>query len=1088
MAASVGDALLNIVVDPAQINRTVLGALGGNNFSSEAQKIGKALGTDIGKGAESGLSGFQKLGAGVSALGLVVAGVSLKMALDFESSLTSIKALTNSSAQDISQYRGAILSLSGEVAQSPKQLAEALYFVASAGFTGKAAIDVLTVSAKAAAAGLADTKVVADAVTSAVNAYGQANLTAKQATDVLVATVNEGKAEFADIAGAIGQVVGVAAAAGVSFNEVGAAMAGLTDVGISADEAATTIKSTLIALEAPSTKVKDILGQLGLTADDLRKSVREKGLISTIQDLSERLHGQVGPLLELIPNHRTLALVLGATGQQAGQYNTILDHLNHASDGAGATAKAFAERQKDVKFQLDQTIASAQAIAVSFGERLIPVLRGALSAFRDTVGFLDQNKVAAYALAVIVGGPLVAAMAAWVVAEAAVIGGKLLSFWSSVADVAVGLVARLLGLDAALSTIGQTEGIVGLRTAAMGGQMSALAGGLGVVGAAVALLTFTMAQGSDGAAHLRSALASISDDEILQKFHDLDNLSKQGLGFKALAQTLTGQTQSHLSEEFKKLAEESPGTAQRVVDAMKRSGESTSEYEKILAGVSKGHQQAAKDAQSSAQIQAGAAKGAGDAEKKVISDATQAQQAHQAAIDGVISSLKGIGGAAVSAGTILTNGTQASDDELKKLASSLDKVQDAYRLLPTTAGEALAALGVEGKLTADQIGAIATQAKQLRDGIASSFGSATSIVGNFASQIGADPAKAKLDAKQATLDQTEALHRQAEAQAKLNDLQSGKTKVNDPADLARQIAAAQDDVARTALEVERTSDAAAKSQDSLGISINSINKFFADQVKAARDWSTNLQALVKAGVDHGLVAELAQAGPKSAPLVAGLLADVKAGNLGVINKAQTDLQTILTQTQGAILGYETPFYIAGQTDGQGLTSGLGVGVAGATAALNEALQRAVDAARIVDYFNGLGKAAGTLFAGGLQEAINQGVVTSFTGTGGGKVSLGAVIHQHAAGGFTDRPQLSWLSEGYKRELVLPLTDIGRSMDLLGQSGLLDQINNRNGGSTGPTSISKDSNFAFYGDVVANDPEQLISEVEHRARLKALSGE
>ncbi len=52
--------------------------------------------------------------------------------------------------------------------------AEALFFITSAGLEEKEALDMLEVSARAAAAGLGDIATIADAVTSAANAYGPA--------------------------------------------------------------------------------------------------------------------------------------------------------------------------------------------------------------------------------------------------------------------------------------------------------------------------------------------------------------------------------------------------------------------------------------------------------------------------------------------------------------------------------------------------------------------------------------------------------------------------------------------------------------------------------------------------------------------------------------------------------------------------------------------------------------------------------------------------------------------------------------------------------------------------------------------------
>ena len=58
-----------------------------------------------------------------------------------------------------------------------------------------------------------------------MNAYGASAATTADATDTLTATVKEGKGEAADFAGVIGNVVSLGSQLGVSFNDVGAALA-----------------------------------------------------------------------------------------------------------------------------------------------------------------------------------------------------------------------------------------------------------------------------------------------------------------------------------------------------------------------------------------------------------------------------------------------------------------------------------------------------------------------------------------------------------------------------------------------------------------------------------------------------------------------------------------------------------------------------------------------------------------------------------------------------------------------------------------------------------------------------------------------
>jgi hypothetical protein len=78
-------------------------------------------------------SGLSTLGTvGLSALG-ILGGLAVKVGFDFDKSFTRIAAITNTSAGAIEGMKEQVLKLSGETAQAPTELADALFFLSSAG-------------------------------------------------------------------------------------------------------------------------------------------------------------------------------------------------------------------------------------------------------------------------------------------------------------------------------------------------------------------------------------------------------------------------------------------------------------------------------------------------------------------------------------------------------------------------------------------------------------------------------------------------------------------------------------------------------------------------------------------------------------------------------------------------------------------------------------------------------------------------------------------------------------------------------------------------------------------------------------------
>ena len=255
----------------------------------------KSLKTEL-KSAEKSLEAFgkktketgKKLTRSVTMPIVAAGGFAIKSAADFEASMTKIESLVGLSADAVQGFTADVKNLSGSTARAPKELADAMFFITSAGIRGAEATDTLEASAKAAAVGLGDTATIADLATSALNAYGSDVLSASDATDVMVAAVREGKLEATELAGSMGRVLPVASAMGVSFDEVGAAFAALSRTGTNANEAATQVRGILTSLLKPTKQSSDALASMGLSAQGLRNQIKQEGLLATLGTLKER--------------------------------------------------------------------------------------------------------------------------------------------------------------------------------------------------------------------------------------------------------------------------------------------------------------------------------------------------------------------------------------------------------------------------------------------------------------------------------------------------------------------------------------------------------------------------------------------------------------------------------------------------------------------------------------------------------------------------------------------------------------------------------------------------------------------------------
>ena len=363
------------------------------NITGDSSKLNNALSSASSKLQAFG-SKMQSVGRSMSTkltLPIVAAGAAAtKLALDFDKSMTQIESLVGIAADKVSEMGETAKKMATDTGRSANEAAEALFFITSAGLRGADATDTLSASLKAAAVGLGETKTIADLATSAMNAYGVENLNATSATDILVASVREGKLEASELAGAMGGVIPIASNMGVEFNEVGAALAAMSRTGTNAAVGATQLTAILASIKAPTVQSAEAMLALGTSQEEIAQSLEQKGLMPTLLDLSNRLKQTGMDAKAIFPNLRALKGVLDLTGKGAADNEKIFDALNNT---LGATDEAFEKTSQSASFQFTKGMATMKNSLMEIGQIILPaVVKGVTKLSTFVKGLADSFK------------------------------------------------------------------------------------------------------------------------------------------------------------------------------------------------------------------------------------------------------------------------------------------------------------------------------------------------------------------------------------------------------------------------------------------------------------------------------------------------------------------------------------------------------------------------------------------------------------------------------------------------------------------------------------------------------------------------
>jgi TP901 family phage tail tape measure protein len=285
--------------------------------------------------------------------------------------------------------------------------------VESGGYHGAKGLEVLAAAAKAAKIENASATDVAHALTGVLNDYRGTGLSTAAATNTLTAAVGHGMMTFQDFAEALPKVGARAAAAHVTFQELTAAMATMTQDGLPATVAATYLGQTIGQLAAPTAKARDEMKGLGINSTELAATITSgsgHGLGDAIEMLYKGITTHLNPaglvaienfkkskatttdfqkvLANLPPTMQTTVqalavmaggvkgfqglLMLGGKNQEA--YNANLAAMNKQVKSGGKDIAGYAAQQKTLNGRLSDAKGAMSAVFDQLGTRLLPVM------------------------------------------------------------------------------------------------------------------------------------------------------------------------------------------------------------------------------------------------------------------------------------------------------------------------------------------------------------------------------------------------------------------------------------------------------------------------------------------------------------------------------------------------------------------------------------------------------------------------------------------------------------------------------------------------------------------------------------------
>jgi TP901 family phage tail tape measure protein len=281
---------------------TTSGNLGGkfNGLSMSSKVLGGAL------------AGFAAAGAAKLSKELIEVG---KSAIVFQKEFGAVRTLLPQSSEVVDKFESSLRGVSRQTGVASNELAKGLYQALSAGvaITNDAAVATkfLGTATKLSVGGFTSAETAVDTLTTILNAYKLETDEATKVSDQLIATQNLGKTTVQQLGSTLGQVIPVAADAGVAFDQVGASIATLTAQGIKTDVATTALRNILVELNDSSSKLGKSFENVAKKSfkDFIAEGGTVQGALKLVSDEAKRTKTPIGSIVgkETIAAFNTLA-------------------------------------------------------------------------------------------------------------------------------------------------------------------------------------------------------------------------------------------------------------------------------------------------------------------------------------------------------------------------------------------------------------------------------------------------------------------------------------------------------------------------------------------------------------------------------------------------------------------------------------------------------------------------------------------------------------------------------------------------------------------------------------------------------------
>lgn len=348
----------------------------------------RALNTSMGKlGAKLSSWGpkLQEIGRNMQSIGRsmslyvtapVVAGfgAAVKKSIDFDDSMRKVKATSGATSGEFQQLRDKALEMGAKTKFSASQSAEALNYMALAGWDTKEMMTGIDGVMQLAAASGEDLGAVSDIVTDSLTAFGLKAKDSGHFADVLAQASSKANTDVRGLGEAFKYAAPVAGALGYTVEDTSIAIGLMSNAGIKGEKAGTALRTMFTNLAKPTKAMKNQMDELGISITD------SQGNMLPMRDVMDQLRGKFKGLSKdqqasaaaTIFGKEAMSGALAVINASDEDYKKLTKSIDNS---AGASKRMADEMEGGIGGSIRRMKSAIESLAISIGDVLAPYIK-----------------------------------------------------------------------------------------------------------------------------------------------------------------------------------------------------------------------------------------------------------------------------------------------------------------------------------------------------------------------------------------------------------------------------------------------------------------------------------------------------------------------------------------------------------------------------------------------------------------------------------------------------------------------------------------------------------------------------------------